>query len=408
MEQKEMVDIISRHNFLQKLGIATAGLVFTNLASPSIAVGPVNQISETQKQQDHERIMKWVFSEQLNASIPCNSRTALRDFLEEHGYIHEYNRSDRLDSTLLTPPQKQQLRRLLDPIIQDSSNSNDVAYNLLHHLIQQKMKKVAFMNIDNLQHKQLINQLEGALPQWDKVFTHRYVDPTTIKLLDKSNTQSLLNLTHEEHTSSKSNVEVHPNILQAPEDIYEVNWIKKYSHIYAKHLLNQQNIWLKSSDQWTKETSNNRSSNRTSLVEINASSIDGIIALIQDIRTRRNYNQKENITGWTEFGIHKPWPDWHEWGWKIDLGESLLVLIILLEHWITQTGDYSDPVLIGNYEYVFNYHWDDWHLDIKIREINNKSPINKDTLNIAPIKPRWKTIKVPREWIRPKPWWLVT
>jgi hypothetical protein len=211
------------------------------------------------------------------------------------------------------------------------------------------------------------------LPQWDQPYTHRYVDPAIIKLLDNSNTQSLLKLTYEEHKQPNKKIEVYDDVLDMPNNIYEVNWISKYSPNYAKELLEQQNIWLKSSDKWIQETGNNRSSNRTSLVEINSSSIDGIIALIKDIRTRRNYHQKEHITGGTELGIHREWPNWHEWWWKIDLEESLLILIILLEQWITQISNPSNPIIIWDYEYIFNYHGPDRHLDIKIREIASET-----------------------------------
>jgi hypothetical protein len=381
MEQQAWNNV-SRRQTLKKLWGIFAWGIFANLILPTEGMSPSGKSNISLPQPEQIQITtQQINAIQLNETIPCNSRTALRDFLEQHGYICEYSWSDRLDSTPLKPQEKQKLTELLKPIIEDKKNTNMAIYTLLHHLIKYKMRRHSFTWIDNPDHKQLIWQLEKTMPHWNEPYTYQYVDPAIIKLLDNSNTQSVLKLTYEDQEQSNKKIEAHDDVLDVSDNIYEVNWISKYSPSYAKELLEQQDIWLKSSDKWTQETGNNRSSNRTSLVEINVSSIDGIIALIKNVRTRRNYNQKEYITGGTEFGIHNPWPNWHERWWKLDLGESLLVLIILLEQWINQVETNSRPIQIGNYEYVFDYHGPDRHLDIKIKDTTIVQPLEPSTSN---------------------------
>lgn len=406
MEKQELSNNVNRRDFLKKLGIIAAWGIVANFTLPTDAIWPMMELSEEQKQREQKRFERNIKYEQLNSIIPCDDRRALRQYLEDRGYIREYTRHQRIHDLPLDNSHRSQLTTLLEPIVQDTTNSNHAVYTLLHHLINKHMRKLSFAGIDQHPHRQLIWQLEETLPQWPKAYTHRYVDPTVIKLLDEANTQSLLSLTHVHHDRSYHVPEHHDDASEM-EDIYEIDGIKKYSHNYAKKLLKQHNIWLRSSSMWTKEVGNNRSSNRSSLVWINASSIDGIIALIEDVRQRWSYRQTEYITWGTELGIHRAWPDWHEWWWKFDLWESLLILIILLEQWITKVGSYSNSIHIWDYEYIFNYHGPDRHLDILIKEIKKWSIINShdSKWDTIPSKPRQKMIH--RDLIRPKTSWPV-
>jgi hypothetical protein len=84
-----------------------------------------------------------IISDQLNSFLPCGSREELWQYLEQHNYIYDYSWLSRLDSIPLKQSQKQQLNKLLQPIIQDDKNANQVVYYLLHHLIKQKVKELA-------------------------------------------------------------------------------------------------------------------------------------------------------------------------------------------------------------------------------------------------------------------------
>jgi|GEM_PF-6451134 len=156
--------IINRREFLKRGGIFVGG-IFANLALPTEAVNHNAELSPEQQIQEQDRITKYIKSEQLNNSIPCDDRKALRAYLEQHNYIKDYTRQDRLQNTPLDLSHQKKLSSMLQPVINDKNNSNTAIYRLLHHLIIKQMRKVSFNGIDNNEHRQLIRQIEETLPQ---------------------------------------------------------------------------------------------------------------------------------------------------------------------------------------------------------------------------------------------------
>lgn len=122
------------------------------------------ELSEEQRKQEQDRRLKKIEFEQLNSSIPCDDRKALRQYMKDHNYIREYTRHQRIQELPLDKHHQGQLNLLLQPIIQDRTNSNDAVYTLLHHLMLKQMRTHSQALITKPAHHQLITQLEGALP----------------------------------------------------------------------------------------------------------------------------------------------------------------------------------------------------------------------------------------------------
>lgn len=270
-----------------------------------------------------------------------------------------------------SPKDNQVVRQIIyETLLNDNKNTIEASTN------NTSVHEIAIV-ITDLLHRQLdphndqvksYMQIQGVDP-----WVRQSLNPETISSIhDNIQAQEVARISVQQKQRTRKEQEQKKNMktIISHEAIYYFRGIRKYSFTKAYDLLHQANIKLRSSKLEYKETWESRWNGHTSLVNINADTIDYIISCKQKIDDTYWNTGIWYITGATELWDHISHhdnsishPNWY----KIDIrGRWIPALMLAIEYGSTSVNEANNHT----HKWIsasFRYHqWSGYHMDIRI------------------------------------------
>ncbi len=316
-------------------------------------------------------------------------------------HLNDYIEELKKDTTLNLKPETRDLITHLDST-EYSPKHNEVVrqiiYETLFNYIKQEKEfpqnQWELTSVAHIVTSQLHQEFDLNEEQISKYMQIQRIDPGVWQSLNQKTIDVIFEqIKHEEQAIKQRNeirrkakikqgkaetIKKLDDIDSLNTDTYYSNGIIKYSRNHAADNLAQHNIKLRSTNKWYNEIGNNQSTGRTSLVWINASTVDYIIRIKQSIDQKYGDTGIWYFTWWTEWWDHTPWkmshPNWFKWDIRWKWIQALLLAIEYGSNKIWNTRNIYD--LESWVHASFTYHDPCYHMDIKVVSLWNTEQKN--------------------------------
>ena len=332
--------------------------------------------------------------EVINQTIYTTYESLVTD-IHNCGLIQTLSRNDYIrqlqqNTTLNLTPETQYLLTHIDST-QYSPKYNQVIRQIMYETLLDQLRNEIKLSHTELQLATIAQVITSQLhlqfdPNHNQISEHmqiQRVDPWVRQSLNRETINAISDhINHEEQHRKQLNII--KGLSQTPKKVpdsdsldvneYYNNGIRKYSWNYAADTFAQHSIKLRSTKKWYYEIGNNQSTGRTSLVWINASTVDYIISCKKSIDSKYGNTGIWYFTWWTEWWDHALWEQSHQNWFKWDIRwrwiSALLLAVEYGSNQIKNSKKDSNPQLWV--QATFIYHGPNHHMDIKVVPLWNE------------------------------------